>query len=44
MLKTRVITALVLVGLLLPAMFYLPQSYWALAVAAFIGIGAWEWG
>ncbi len=44
MLKTRVITALVLVALLLPAMFYLPQSYWALAVASFIGIGAWEWG
>ena len=44
MLKTRVITALVLVALLLPAMFYLPQSYWALAVAAFIGVGAWEWG
>ncbi|PKO94214.1 MAG: phosphatidate cytidylyltransferase [Betaproteobacteria bacterium HGW-Betaproteobacteria-10] len=44
MLKTRVITALVLVGLLLPAMFYLPQSDWALAVAVFIGIGGWEWG
>lgn len=44
MLKTRVITALVLVALLLPAMFYLPQTYWALAVAFFIGIGAWEWG
>lgn len=44
MLKTRVITALVLVGLLLPAMFYLPQAHWALTVAAFIGVGAWEWG
>lgn len=44
MLRTRVITALVLVALLLPALFYLPQSYWALAVAAFIGVGAWEWG
>lgn len=44
MLKTRVITALVLVALLLPALFYLPQSDWALAVAIFIGIGAWEWG
>ena len=44
MLKTRVITALVLVAVLLPAMFYLPQAYWALAVAVFIGIGAWEWG
>lgn len=44
MLKTRVITALVLVGLLLPALFYLPQNYWALLVAAFIGIAGWEWG
>lgn len=44
MLKTRVITALVLVALLLPALFYLPQNYWALLVAAFIGIAAWEWG
>jgi phosphatidate cytidylyltransferase len=44
MLKTRVITALVMVGLLLPAMFYLPQSYWAIAVAAFFGVAAWEWG
>jgi phosphatidate cytidylyltransferase len=44
MLKTRVITALVMVGLLLPAMFNLPQSYWAIAVAVFIGIAAWEWG
>lgn len=44
MLKTRVITALVLVSVLLPAMFLLPQDYWALAVAGVIGIGAWEWG
>jgi phosphatidate cytidylyltransferase len=44
MLKTRVITALVLVAVLLPALFYLPQAYWALAVAAVIGVGAWEWG
>lgn len=44
MLRTRVITALVLVGLLLPALFYLPQNYWALLVAAFIGIAGWEWG
>lgn len=44
MLKTRVITALVLVTLLLPSLFWLPQSAWALLVAAFIGIAAWEWG
>lgn len=44
MLRTRVITALVLLALLLPSLFFLPQSYWALLVAAFIGIAAWEWG
>ncbi len=44
MLKTRVITALVLVSLLLPSLFWLQQPEWALLVAAFVGIAAWEWG
>lgn len=44
MLKTRVITALVLVSLLLPAMFWLPPAGWSILVAAFIGVAAWEWG
>lgn len=44
MLKTRVITALVLMALLLPSLFYLSQAAWALVVAGFIGIAAWEWG
>jgi len=44
MLKTRVITALVLLALLLPSLFLLPQAYWAVLVAAFIGVAAWEWG
>jgi len=44
MLRTRVITALVLMALLLPCIFLLPQSAWALLVAAFIGVAAWEWG
>lgn len=44
MLKTRVITALVLLALLLPGLFLLPQAYWAILVAAFIGVAAWEWG
>jgi phosphatidate cytidylyltransferase len=44
MLRTRVITAFVLLGLLLPSLFYLSQAHWALLVAAFIGVGAWEWG
>lgn len=44
MLKTRVITALVLMALLLPSLFYSTQAAWALLVAGFIGIAAWEWG
>ena len=43
MLKTRVITALVLMALLLPSIFLLSQPAWALLLAAFIGVGAWEW-
>lgn len=44
MLKTRVITALALLTVLLPALFYLPQDQWALLVAIFVGIAGWEWG
>ena len=44
MLKTRIITALVLLALVLPSLFFLPQAYWAILAAVFIGIGAWEWG
>jgi phosphatidate cytidylyltransferase len=44
MLRTRVITALALMALLLPSLFWLPQSAWALLVAAFIGVAGWEWG
>jgi phosphatidate cytidylyltransferase len=44
MLKTRVITALALMALLLPSIFWLPQAYWALLIAAFIGVAGWEWG
>jgi phosphatidate cytidylyltransferase len=44
MLKTRVITALVLLAFLLPSLFLLPQTYWACLVALFVGVGAWEWG
>ncbi len=44
MLKTRVITALLMLAVLLPSLFWLPQAGWALLVAAFIGVAAWEWG
>ena len=44
MLKTRVITALALMAVLLPSLFWLPQMAWAWLIAAFIGVGAGEWG
>jgi phosphatidate cytidylyltransferase len=44
MLKTRVITALVLIAFLLPSLFFLPPLAWAILVAAFIGVAGWEWG
>ena len=44
MLKARVITALVLLALLLPSLFLLPQAGWALLLALCIGVAGWEWG
>jgi phosphatidate cytidylyltransferase len=44
MLKTRVITALVLMALLLPSLFYFSQAGWALLMAGVICVAAWEWG
>lgn len=44
MLKTRIITALVLLAGVLPSLFFVPQAWWALLVALFIGVAAWEWG
>ncbi len=44
MLKARVITALVLVALLLPAIFMTSPMVWAVLVALVMGIAAWEWG
>jgi phosphatidate cytidylyltransferase len=44
MLRQRIVTALVLLALLLPAMFYpLPEPFCALALL-FIAAAAWEWG
>ncbi|WP_412479957.1 phosphatidate cytidylyltransferase [Azonexus sp. IMCC34839] len=42
MLKTRVITALVIAALLIPAIFFLDAQNWALLTAAITGIAAWE--
>lgn len=44
MLKTRVITALVLVVVLLLALFWLPQRAWAAFAGVLVVPAAWEWG
>lgn len=44
MLKTRVLTSLVLLSGFLAALFLLPDIYWAILTLVVIGIGAWEWG
>jgi phosphatidate cytidylyltransferase len=43
MLKQRVITALIMAGLFLAAIAYLPLQGLALLFGVFIGMGAWEW-
>lgn len=44
MLKARVITALILLGVFLVALFLLPEAGWAGFVAIVIGAAAAEWG
>ncbi len=44
MLKTRVITALVLLVLFLAALFWLPSRAWAVFSGALVVPAAWEWG
>ncbi len=43
MLKQRVITALVLLAILLPALFWSPVAFTGITLVL-IGAGAWEWG
>ena len=43
MLRTRIITALVLGALLLLGLFLLPAMYAVLAFGVVFVIGAWEW-
>ncbi|QLG87888.1 phosphatidate cytidylyltransferase [Chitinibacter bivalviorum] len=43
MLKTRIITACVLLPIILLDMFMLPPQYWVLFCAALLGFAAWEW-
>ena len=44
MLKTRIITAVVLLAVLLPALFWLPPRGWAAFMLLVMGAAAWEWG
>ena len=44
MLKTRVMTAAVLLAVLLSALFLLPRYGWIAFCAVLLGVAAWEWG
>lgn len=44
MLRTRVITALIIAALLIPAIFFLDNLSWSLLTAVITGVGAWEFG
>jgi len=44
MLKTRVITALVLLVIFLPILFLTPPIFLYLLLSSFISLAAWEWG
>lgn len=43
MLKTRILTSLTLIPVLLASIFLLPSLYWALLMLLVIALGAWEW-
>ncbi len=43
MLKYRIITAIILIPLLFWGIFALPPVYFALLMAFFVGLSAWEW-
>ena len=42
MLRTRILTALVIAALLIPAIFWLDASLWAVLTAVITGIAGWE--
>jgi phosphatidate cytidylyltransferase len=44
MLRSRLITALLLGAVFLGALFFLPDLWWGVFLLFFIVIGAWEWG
>ena len=43
MLKTRIITALILIAAFIPALFLLPNTYWALAMLVLSLMALYEW-
>ena len=43
MLKTRILTALMLVAAFIPALFLLPNTYWALAMLVLSLVALYEW-
>ncbi len=43
MLGKRIITAVLLLAVLLPAIFVVPPIVWGLLTLAFLAVGAWEW-
>lgn len=43
MLGKRVVTAVLLLAVLLPAIFVFPPLVWGLLTLAFLAVGAWEW-
>ena len=44
MLKTRIVTAIVLVSAFLLALFYLPPIGWLAVSTLIAALAAWEWG
>lgn len=44
MLKTRVITAIVMLAIFVPSLFFMPQTAWALLMAGLAAVAGWEWG
>ena len=44
MLRTRIVTAIVLLGAFLIALFYLPPIGWLVGTAAIVSTAFWEWG
>jgi len=43
MLKTRVITALALLAVLLPALWFAPLIWLGILIAVVVTLAAWEW-